>query len=60
MESRRTVLMNLPAGQQWKGRHTEQTFGHSAGERRCGDVREAPGDVYIAICKTDSPWEFAV
>ena len=28
MESRKMVLMNLFAGQQWRNRHREQTYGH--------------------------------
>ena len=28
MESRKIVLMNLFAGQQWRCRHREQTYGH--------------------------------
>ena len=31
MESRKMVLKNLFAGQQWRNRHREQTYGH--GER---------------------------
>ena len=35
MESRKMVLMNLFAGQQWRNRHREQTYGHGrrGGER---------------------------
>ena len=33
MEPRKMVLMNLFAGQQWRHRHREQTYGHSVGER---------------------------
>ena len=36
MEFRKMILMNLFAGQQWRNRHREQTYGH--GERR-GVVR---------------------
>ena len=32
MESRKMVLMNLFAGQQWRKRHTEQIYGHGEGE----------------------------
>ena len=28
------VLMNLFAGQQWRNRHREQTYGHGGEERR--------------------------
>ena len=27
-ESRKMILKNLFAGQQWRQRHTEQTYGH--------------------------------
>ena len=54
------VLVNLPTGQPWRGRHREQTFGHSGRERRWDDLRDAQGNIYIAICRIDSPWEFAV
>ena len=36
MESRKMVLMNLFAGQQWKRRLKEQTCGHSGGRRGRG------------------------
>ena len=32
MESRKMVLMNLFAGQQWRCRHRGQTYGHREGE----------------------------
>ena len=35
MESRKTVLMNLFAGQQWRHRPREQTV-DMVGERECG------------------------
>jgi len=51
MESRRMVLKNLFAGQQWRNRHREQTYGH--GER--GGEGEMYGksnmETYITICK---------
>ena len=60
MESRRMVLKNLFAVQQWRNRHREQTYGH--GER--GGEGEMYGEnnmeTYITICKIDSQWEFAV
>ena len=34
MESRKTVLMNLFMGQQWRYRHREQTYGHGLGGGR--------------------------
>ena len=48
------VLKNLFAGQQWRNRHREQTYGH--GERG----GESNMETYITICKIDSQWEFAV
>ena len=60
MESRKMGLKNLLAGQQWRNRHREQTYGH--GER--GAEGEMYGkrnmETYIIICKMDSQWEFAV
>ena len=60
MESRKMVLKNLFAGQQWRNKHREQTYGH--GER--GGEGEMYGEsnmeTYIIICKIESQWEFAV
>ena len=54
------VLDNLFAGQQWRNRHREQTYGF--GER--GGEGEMYGrtnmETYITICKIDSQVEFAV
>ena len=54
------VLKNLFAGQQWRNRHREETYGH--GER--GGEGEMYGksnmETYITICKTDSQREFSV
>ena len=54
------VLNNLFAGQQWRNRHREQTYGH--GER--GEEGEMYGmtnlEIYSTICKIDSQQEFAV
>ena len=60
MESRKMVLKNLFAGQQWRNRHRAQTYGH--GER--GGEGEIYGErnmeTYITIYKIDSQKEFAV
>ena len=60
MESRKMVLKNLFAGQQWRNIHREQTYGH--GER--GGEDEMYGkrnmEIYITICIIDRQWEFAV
>ena len=54
------VLKNLFAGQQWRNRHREQTYGH--GER--GGEGEMHGksnmETYMTICEIDSQREFAV
>ena len=54
------VLKNLSAGQQWRNRHREQTYGY--GER--GEEGEMYGksnmETYITICNTDSQRLFAV
>ena len=54
------VLKNLFAGQQWRNRHREQTYGH--GERREeGEINgESNMETYITICKIDNQWEFAI
>ena len=60
MESRKIVPKNLSAGQQWRNRHREQTYGH--GER--GGEGEMYGEsnmeTYITIRNTDSQRVFAV
>ena len=38
MESRKMVLMNTFAGQQWRHRHREQTCGHNGGEEGKGET----------------------
>lgn len=40
MESRKKVLMNLFAGQQWRHEHREQTCGHSGGSTEWDELRE--------------------
>ena len=54
------VLKTLFAGQQWRNRQREQTYGH--GERRGeGEMhRESNMETYIIICKIDSQCEFAI
>ena len=55
-ESRKMVLKNLLAGQQWRNRNRQQTYGH--GER--GGEGEMYGksdmETYITICKIDRQW----
>ena len=60
MESRKMVLKNLFTGQQWRNRHSEQTYGH--GERGGGGEMfgKSNMETYITICKIGSQQEFAV
>ena len=60
MVSRKMVLMNLFARQQWRNRHREQIYGP---EERGGEGEiygESNMGPYITIFKIDSQWEFAV
>ena len=60
MESRKTVLMKLSAGQQW--RHRQRTDLDMGGQEK-GDGEmygESNTEIYNTICKIDSQWEFAV
>ena len=61
MDSRKMILMNLFAGQQWRNRHRERTYGHGGGGEGKGEMYgESNMEIYITVCKTDSQWEFAV
>ena len=45
-------MMNLFAGQQWRHRHREQTYGHGMGEEgEMDEKREWHGNIYTTICK---------
>ena len=46
MESRKMILMNLFAGQQWTCRHREQTCGHGLGEGEGGITGESNMETY--------------
>ena len=55
------VPKNLFAGQQWRNRQREQTYGHRRGEEGEGEMNgESNMETYITICKIGSQWEFAV
>ena len=54
------VLKNLLAGQQWRNRQREQTYGHGEREGEGELYIESNKETYITICKTDSQREFAV
>ena len=46
------VPMNLFAGQQWRNRHREQTYGHGVGEEEEGEMYgKSNMETYISICK---------
>ena len=61
MESRKMVLMNLFAGQQWRNRHREQIYGHRGwGEGEGEMYGESDTETYNTMCKIDSQCEFAV
>ena len=61
MESRKMVLMNLFAGQQWRCRYREQTYGHGQVEEGEGGTNgEEHGSIYTTVCKINSQWEFAI
>ena len=52
MESRKMAQINSFAGQQWRDRHREQTYGHRGrGGRRGWDVWRSNRDTPITICK---------
>ena len=57
------VLMKLLAGQQWRHRHREQTYGHGGwvGEEGVGGMYgKSNTETYTTIRKIDSQREFAV
>ena len=54
------VLKNLFAGQQWRNRHREQTYGHGKRGREGEMYGNSNMETYITMCKVDSQWEFAV
>ena len=60
MDSRKIVLMNLFARQQWRNRRREQTYGHRERGGEGEMYGESNMETYITICKTDSQWEFVV
>ena len=62
MESRKMVVMNLFAGNQWKGRHRETTFRHKLGKESVGQMERVVWNHihYHIDSKIDSQWEFAI
>ena len=64
MDSRKTELMNLSAGQQGRHRYRKEKCGHRCGEGRGrggGDeLREQYGNIHITTRKIDNQWECVV
>ena len=60
VESRKMVLMNLFAGQQWRCRHREQTCDTVGEGKRWKNWKSNTEKICITICKIDSQLEFAV
>ena len=60
--TRKMVLMNLFAGQQWRHRHREQTDGHRRWGRRRGwdEWREEHRSAYTSVCETEPVGTFCV
>ena len=54
------VLKNLFAGQQWRNRHREQTYGHGEKGGEGEMYGESNMESYITIRNTDSQGLFAV
>ena len=59
-KSRKMMLKNIFAGQQWRKRHREQTYGHRERGAEGEMYGETNTETYITVCKIDSQWEFAV
>ena len=61
MESKKMVMMNLFAGQQWSCRYREQTFEDSGGRIGRDELREKHWNIYITkfpvgiCCMTEEP-----
>ena len=49
MDSRKFVLVNLFAGQDWRGRHGEETCEHSRGRREWGKLRVALNHLHYHV-----------
>ena len=54
MESRKLVLMNLFARQQWRNGHREQTYGHEESRGEGEMYGENVMETYITIGRIDS------
>ena len=54
------VLKNLFAGQQWRNRHRQWTYGHGVRGGEGEMYGKSNLETYITKCKIDSQQEFAV
>ena len=54
------VLKNLFAGQQWRNRHRQWTYGHGVRGGEGEMYEESNMEAYITMCKIDRQQEFAV
>ena len=54
------VLNNLFAGQQWRNRYREQTYGHGVRGGEGEMYGESNMETYITMWKIECQWEFAV
>ena len=50
----------ISAGQQWRNRHREQTYGHRERRGESEMYGKSNTETYIIICQIDSQREFAV
>ena len=57
MASRKTVLMNQFAGQQWKQSHREETLDTGRGKGKHGMNRDSSVETYI-LPHAERQWEF--
>ena len=53
-------LKNLFAGQQWRNRYREQTYGHGGRGGEGEMYGKSNMETYITMCEIDSQQEFAV
>ena len=61
MESRKTVLMNVSAGQQRRHRYRGQTYAQGGGKGGEGGMSgESNMEIRTTVYKIDSQWELAV
>ena len=60
MEFRKMVTEEFIYREQWRNRHTEQTYGYGEREGEGGMYGKSNMETYITICNTDSQQKFAI